>query len=110
MDYQIITGGNSRYYRIKRKKTHLSKNTTTKADVSRISCAEYDNPKTNPNIGRIIPKKKDKVVIIVKPYKEFKCITGIVQDVLTRKPIHTRGHKVRLTTGIIGRTLKILKK
>ena len=109
MDFEEKTGGRSRYYRIKRKKKE-NYNGKIVADVSRIKCSEYDDPRKNKNIGRIIPKVGENVIIIVKPYQEYNCITGIVQDVLTRKPIHTRGHKVRLTNGVIGRTLKILKK
>ena len=33
---------------------------------------------------------------------------GIVKRVLTKKPFHSRGHKVLLTNGIIGRILKII--
>lgn len=49
------------------------------------------------------PKKGDKVKIIIKPY--YKKITkiGIVKDVLTKAKKHTRGHKVRLEDGTIGR-------
>jgi uncharacterized repeat protein (TIGR03833 family) len=49
------------------------------------------------------PKKGDKVKIIIKPY--YKKITkiGVVKDVLTKAKKHTRGHKVRLEDGTIGR-------
>lgn len=99
------TGG--RYYRIKKNK----ENGKTYGDVSRISCAEYDNYTTNPNIGKIKPKNGDKVIIITKPYHLYNCITGIVKDVLTRRETHTRGHKVRIISDNkmhIGRVLKIL--
>lgn len=78
--------------------------------VTRISSKEYDETITNPGLGLTQPNAGDKVIIIVKPYHMHNCHTGIVQNVLTRRKIHTRGHKVRLTTGVIGRTLKILKK
>ena len=78
--------------------------------VTRISCEKYDDSITNPGLGLVQPNAGDKVIIIVKPYHTHNCQTGIVQNVLTRRKIHTRGHKVRLTTGVIGRTLKILKK
>jgi uncharacterized repeat protein (TIGR03833 family) len=53
------------------------------------------------------PKKGDKVTIIIKPY--YKKITkiGVVKDVLTKAKKHTRGHKVRLEDGTIGRILSI---
>jgi uncharacterized repeat protein (TIGR03833 family) len=51
------------------------------------------------------PKKGDKVTIIIKPY--YKKITkiGVVKDVLTKAKKHTRGHKVRLEDGTIGRII-----
>jgi uncharacterized repeat protein (TIGR03833 family) len=51
------------------------------------------------------PKKGDKVKIVIKPY--YKKITkiGIVKDVLTKAKKHTRGHKVRLEDGTIGRVV-----
>lgn len=106
MDY--ITGGSKKIYmRIKKKKNKSGK---ISADVSRISCQEYDDPKKNKSLGRIIPKVNDKVIIIIKPYHNYTCITGVVDKVLTRRPTHTRGHKVKLQSGVIGRTLKILTK
>lgn len=60
----------------------------------------------------IIVKKKpsvgDRVVIIVKPYAKKHLIAGKVAVVLTKKKRHTRGHKVKLTTGEIGRIVEIL--
>jgi uncharacterized repeat protein (TIGR03833 family) len=106
MDY-IVGGKDKRYYRIKKKKD-LQKDSVIKADVSRISCKDYDDPKKNPNIGRVMPHIGDKVIIIIKPYQEYNCKTGIVDRLLTKKQIHTRGHKVMLHTGEVGRTLKIL--
>jgi uncharacterized repeat protein (TIGR03833 family) len=107
MELHYMTGGGKkkRYFKITKNKT---KNGKISAKVSRISCQKYDDPQKNTNIGRIMPQVGDKVTIIIKPYYQYNCKTGIVQDVLTRKPIHTRGHKVRLTTGEIGRTLKII--
>jgi uncharacterized repeat protein (TIGR03833 family) len=55
-----------------------------------------------------MPRIGDKVIIIIKPYQEYNCKTGIVDRLLTKKQIHTRGHKVILHTGDVGRTLKIL--
>ena len=55
------------------------------------------------------PKKGDIVKIIIKPYSEGVTVNGIVKRVLTKKEIHTRGHKVELLDGTIGRLVKILK-
>src|SRR4029079_526718 len=53
------------------------------------------------------PKVGDKVYIIQKVnYGSEDYDLGIVKDVLTSRPEHPRGHKVRLTTGIIGRVQK----
>lgn len=106
MELQYATGGgkNKRYYSIKKMK---DKKGNTYGKVSRISCKNYDDPKKNTTIGRIMPKVGDKVTIIIKPYKYYNCQTGIVKDVLTRRQFHSRGHKVRLANGTVGRTLKI---
>ena len=50
------------------------------------------------------PKPGDQVNIIQKQhYETGELTTGTAQDVLTRKRFHPRGHKVRLTHGVIGR-------
>ena len=49
-----------------------------------------------------MPKIGDKVKIAIKPYKG-KTATGIVKKVLTKVKYHTRGHKVLLESGEIGR-------
>ena len=104
--YSTGGGKKKRYYKVKKKVS----NGKTKGEVTRISCQKYDDSRTNPGLGLVQPNAGDKVIIITKPYHAYKCHTGIVQNVLTRRKIHTRGHKVRLTTGVIGRTLKILKR
>jgi uncharacterized repeat protein (TIGR03833 family) len=53
------------------------------------------------------PKKGDKVKVIIKPYNKGVTEIGIVKRVLTKKKVHTRGHKVELETGTIGRIMKI---
>lgn len=58
-------------------------------------------------VGSRRPKPGDKVYIIQKVnYGSEDYDLGIVKDVLTSRPEHPRGHKVRLTTGIIGRVQK----
>ena len=101
------TGGRKRYryYKVKKKK---DTNGEVSGEVTRISCKSYDNASTNPGLGLTSPVVGDKVIIITKPYHLYDCHTGIVQNVLTRRKIHTRGHKVRLISGKIGRTLRIL--
>ena len=53
------------------------------------------------------PKKGDKVEIIIKPYNKKITKIGVVKDVLTKAKKHTRGHKVRLEDGTIGRIILI---
>ena len=77
-------------------------------DINRIICQEYDGAK-NLELGKIKPRIGSHVIIILKPYNEYNCRKGIVSRVLTNKEIHTRGHKVILNNGLIGRTLKVLK-
>jgi uncharacterized repeat protein (TIGR03833 family) len=103
MEYKTEGG---RYYRISTKKG--VSNSTNKATVSRISCAEYDDPTKNKNIGRTMPKLKDTVIIIIKPYQQFNCKKGTITEIYTKKLIHTRGHKVKINSGEVGRVLKIL--
>jgi uncharacterized repeat protein (TIGR03833 family) len=54
------------------------------------------------------PSIGDKVEIIIKPYKNGVKIKGIVKRVLTKKQKHTRGHKVELEDGTIGRMVRFL--
>ena len=55
-------------------------------------------------VGSRYPKSGEKVLIVQKKdYESGKLTEGVVKDVLTSKKFHPRGHKVRLTNGIIGR-------
>jgi uncharacterized repeat protein (TIGR03833 family) len=55
-------------------------------------------------VGSRYPKSGEKVLIVQKKdYVSGELTEGIVKDVLTSKQVHPRGHKVRLTNGIIGR-------
>ena len=50
-------------------------------------------------------KKGDDVWIKIKPYRG-EPVRGVVKDVLTKKPDHPRGVKVRLVDGRIGRVVE----
>ena len=51
-----------------------------------------------------------KVKIVQKQHQRTGQLTeGIVQDLLTSSPVHPRGIKVRLTSGIVGRVQQIVK-
>lgn len=55
-------------------------------------------------VGSRYPKPGDKVKIVQKKdYSSGTLTEGVVKEVLTSKRFHPRGHKVRLTNGIIGR-------
>ena len=55
-------------------------------------------------VGSRYPKPGDKVKVAEKKnYTSGQLTEGIVKNVLTSKKFHPRGHKVRLTNGIIGR-------
>ncbi len=58
-------------------------------------------------VGSRQPKRGDKVFVIQKEnYGTQDYVEGVVKDVLTSRPNHPRGHKVRLTNGVIGRVQK----
>ncbi|HWR28823.1 MAG TPA: YwbE family protein [Negativicutes bacterium] len=49
------------------------------------------------------------VKVIQKPHQRSGQLTeGIVKDILTSSPVHSRGIKVRLTSGIVGRVQQIV--
>lgn len=72
--------------------------------IQRVSASVSDNKVPE------IPKVGNKVKIIIKPYVDRKYIIGIVQRVLTKKKMHSRGHKVKLQNGVVGRVIFIFKK
>lgn len=50
-----------------------------------------------------------RVLIVLKKDQRTGALTeGIVKDILTSAPVHTRGIKVRLASGAVGRVKKIL--
>ena len=55
-------------------------------------------------VGSRKPRVGDRVLVVQKKdYATGQLTAGNVKDVLTSKEFHPRGHKVRLTSGIIGR-------
>lgn len=50
-----------------------------------------------------------RVAIVLKKDQRTGALTeGVVRDLLTKAPVHTRGIKVRLTDGQVGRVHRIL--
>ena len=50
---------------------------------------------------------KEVAIVLKKDQRTGKLTEGIVKDILTKSPFHSRGIKVRLTTGEIGRVQKV---
>ena len=49
------------------------------------------------------------VKVVQKPHQRSGQLTeGVVKDLLTSSPVHSRGIKVRLTSGIVGRVQSIV--
>lgn len=65
--------------------------------------SQLNQLKTELDLRARPPKKGDLVNIIVKPYHRQIHVQGIIKRVLTKKRYHTRGHKVELENGTIGR-------
>ena len=47
-------------------------------------------------------------VILKADQRSGKTTRGVVQDILTSSPFHSRGIKVRLTSGQVGRVARII--
>lgn len=47
-------------------------------------------------------------IILKKDQRTGKLTEGIIRDLLTKKPVHTRGIKVRLADGQVGRVQEIV--
>lgn len=51
------------------------------------------------------------VKVIQKPHQRTGQLTeGVVKDLLTSSPVHSRGIKVRLTSGVVGRVHEIISR
>jgi uncharacterized repeat protein (TIGR03833 family) len=50
------------------------------------------------------------MIILKKDQRSGKLTQGIVKDLLTSSPFHSRGIKVRLEVGQVGRVAEILEK
>lgn len=49
------------------------------------------------------------VKVVQKPHQRSGQLTeGVVKDLLTSSPVHSRGIKVRLTSGVVGRVHEIV--
>jgi len=47
------------------------------------------------------------LIVLKKDQRTGKTTEGVVKDILTKAPVHTRGIKVRLTSGEVGRVREI---
>ena len=76
-------------------------------EVKRISKNEFQKVVNKYNYSRDSIKVGDRVTVIIKPYKDGKHVIGKIKRILTKKKVHTRGHKVMLEDGTIGRMVSI---
>ena len=75
--------------------------------AKRISRDEFD---CDYEIGKRTVRVGDKVRIGIKRRGVYDAkAEGTVKNVLTHKPVHTRGKKVRLTSGEVGRVICVYK-
>ena len=80
----------------------------TAGKTKRISEKEY---KCDYEIGKSVVNKGDRVRIKIKRHGIYDAeAEGIVKNVLTSKRRHSRGKKVRLTTGEVGRVICVYTK
>jgi len=93
----------------KHKKPRTKKNRTKKNRTKKPRTKNNNNRKTKLSNPKQ-PKINDFVEIIIKPYHNNITQKGIVKRVLTKKKFHSRGHKVMLLDGTVGRIVKILNK
>jgi uncharacterized repeat protein (TIGR03833 family) len=52
---------------------------------------------------------KEVAIVLKKDQRTGKLTIGVVKDILTKSPFHSRGIKVRLTTGEVGRVQEVKK-
>tara|TARA_R110002074_G_scaffold288751_1_gene460432 strand:- start:921 stop:1289 length:369 start_codon:yes stop_codon:yes gene_type:complete len=76
----------------------------------RVSPKRVSPKRVSPKRVKGKPRVGDIVKVIIKPYDKNVTANGIVKRVLTKKEVHTRGHKVMLRDGTVGRLVKILKR
>jgi uncharacterized repeat protein (TIGR03833 family) len=95
-------GGKKSKKTSKKKSKKTYKKTSKKKDLIKKTIKKIDLTKKKRKKPPPMPKIGDKVQIAIKPYKG-KIAKGIVKKVLTKVKYHTRGHKVLLESGEIGR-------
>jgi uncharacterized repeat protein (TIGR03833 family) len=77
-----------------------------KSNINNLVISIFEN---NSHFSRSNIKKGSEVLIVLKEHQRTEYLThGIVKDLLTSKVRHTRGIKVRLEDGQVGRVQKIL--
>lgn len=100
------------YYKVIYRKDRKLKDNTKVGQTKRISKKEYEKEITRPSYNgeRGDIRVGDMVEIIVKPYHLGKKVRGKIKKILTNKKIHTRGHKVMLEDGTVGRMIRLIQK
>ena len=80
-------------------------NLNNSIENTRNNSIENKQNKQNKTISKVKPKVGQNVHIIVKPYYKKIIKSGIIKRVLTKKKYHSRGHKVMLLNGKVGRVI-----
>lgn len=62
----------------------------------------------NPYMRADIHPGQRVLIVLKNDQKTGKLTEGVVQEILTNAPVHSRGIKVRLTDGCIGRVRSII--
>jgi uncharacterized repeat protein (TIGR03833 family) len=76
--------------------------------VNKLVAAEVEENEKVDGTKRADIKVGTRVAIVLKKDQRIGTLTeGVVKDILTSSSVHTRGIKVRLQTGDIGRVKKI---
>ena len=99
----VFNSGGGRRTRVKSGRRKRRRKSPHKKRRSPHKRKSPDNSPPQPKVG-------DNIIIIIKPYSNNVKVKGIVKRVLTKRKYHSRGHKVELKDGTIGRTIEILKK
>ena len=94
-------------------KERIGKNTSYRTRIGNIVKDRNGNEWVVVKVFKKIKKKKENkpkigqyVNIIIKPYNKKIIKSGIIKKILTKKKYHSRGHKVILSNGLIGRIYK----
>ena len=85
------------------KKKSYKKKSYKKKSYKKKSIKKYTTKSSYKKQKELQHTVGDIVTIIIKPYHKNITVKGKIQKILTKRKYHSRGHKVELVSGIIGR-------